>query len=271
MPALQGKRALVTGASSGIGVAIARELAARGCALVLTARREDRLSALAGEIRERHGVPVTVVPDDLARPGGAAAVFDAATADGAPLDVLVNNAGFGDHETFAAAAWERLDGMLRLNATALTELTWRFVRSARDRGGPAWVLNVASTAAFQPVPGFAVYAATKSYVRHFSEALAEELRGTGVTVTCLAPGGVHTEFAAVAGMELPGLAQKTMMSAERCADIAIRGMLRGRRVVVPGFLNRLGAALARIFPRRLVIRVAGAALGPRPSERAPPR
>lgn len=262
---LSGRRALVTGASSGIGAALARELAAHGCDLVLSARRRERLDALAAELRERSCRRVEVVAADLAHGEGAAALWAAATADGAPIEVLVNNAGFGLHDDFGRAPWERLAAMLQLNVVTLTELSWRFVGAARARGGPAWLLNVASIAAWQPVPTMAVYGASKSYVRDVSEALATELRGEPVTVTCLAPGGTVSEFSQTAGLDLPAFSRRTMMSAERCAALAVRGLVRGRRVVVPGVVNRLATFFARLAPRRLSASAGARLLGPLPT------
>jgi len=228
----------------------------------VSARRQDRLETLAAALRERHGRTVEVAVADLARPEGPAALWAAATAGDAGVDVLVNNAGFGLHDDFGHAPWERLQAMLQLNVVALTELTWRFVRAARDRGGPAWVLNVASIAAWQPVPTMAVYAASKTYVRDFSEALATELRREPFTITCLAPGGTRTEFSETAGLALPTLSQRTTMTAERCAAAAVRGLLRGRRVVVPGFVNKLATGLTRLAPRRLSAATSAKLLGP---------
>ena len=257
MKDLKGSRALVTGASSGIGAAIARQLAERGSALVVSARREDRLRDLARELGEAHGVEVDVVALDLAAAGAAPELFAAATAGARPLDILINNAGFGVNRAFIDAPWERQAAMLQLNVTSLVELTHLFVTAALPRTEkPAYVMNVASIGAYQPVPFYAVYAATKAFVRNFTEALSFELRDTHVSVTCLNPGGTRTEFMEVAENEPKPFAQKTLMSAERCAAIGLKAMFRGRRNVVAGGLNKLSCWLTRFTPRHLNTRAA---------------
>jgi short-subunit dehydrogenase len=195
---LTGKTALVTGASSGIGEAIARQLAARGADVILVARRRDKLEALAGAIRAGHRVRADVVAMDLGEAGSAERLFEATEGAGRAVDVLVNNAGFGVHDRFADIAWERTASQLQLNIVSLTELTHRFVRAMLERRR-GWILNVASVGAYMPVPSYATYAAGKAYVRNFTEALAFELRGTPVHVCCLNPGATATELMDVAG------------------------------------------------------------------------
>src|SRR5262245_28511797 len=253
--ALSGRRALVTGASSGIGAAIARELAARGCELVITARRKDRLAALAAALVKAHRSDVEVVVADLGAPGGEAAMWEAATAGGArPIDVLVNNAGFGHFRSFADVAPARDVEMLQLNVGSLVALTHRFVAQRRARG---WILNVASIAAYQSVPYFATYAASKAFVRNFSEALHHELKKAGTTVTCLCPGGTHTEFHGVAGAGDYGkIANASMLGADKVAAIGVRAMLRGRKTVVSGVMNKLSCFFVRFVPRGVASRAA---------------
>jgi len=248
---LDGKTALVTGASSGIGAALARELAREGANLVLTARRQDRLQALAQELTESHDVHVSVEAVDLGAPGAAAIVEERTEGAGVAIDVLVNNAGFGLYEPFAAAPWERYAQMLTLNVVALTELTHRMVPHmiARGRG---WVMNVASIGAYLPTPTFAVYGASKAYVRNFTEALRYELRGTGVRAIAVCPGATQSEFTLVAGQTLLPSAERWLMSAEKCAAIAVRKMLAGRATVVTGSVNALGMWLLRLLPRALM-------------------
>jgi short-subunit dehydrogenase len=249
---LSGKRALVTGASSGIGAAVARELAARGAALVITARRVDRLEALAVELRKA-GATVAVVAGDLGAPGGEDRVWKAAT-DGGPIEVLVNNAGFGHFRPFADVAAERDVEMLQLNVASLVALCHRFVAQNLARG---WILNVASIAAYQSVPYFATYAASKAFVRNFSEALHYELRARGTTVTCLCPGGTHTEFHGVAGAgDYGAIANLSMLSAEKVAAIGVRAMLRGKKTVVSGVMNKLSCFFVRFVPRGVSSRAA---------------
>jgi short-subunit dehydrogenase len=230
---LTGKTALVTGASSGIGEAIARQLAARGADVILVARRRDKLEALAGAIRAGQGVRADVVA----------------------MDLLVNNAGFGVHDRFADIAWERTASQLQLNIVSLTELTHRFVRAMLERRR-GWVLNVASVGAYMPVPSYATYAAGKAYVRNFTEALAFELRGTPVHVCCLNPGATATEFMDVAGHEIPSFGSFALMSADRCARIGLRALFAGRRNVVAGWSNVFAMFLMRFLPRRAMTRAA---------------
>jgi short-subunit dehydrogenase len=258
---LTGRTALVTGASSGIGVAFARQLAARGMDLVLAARREAEMQALAAELRERHGRTVTVIPLDLATPTAAAELFARTEGAGARVDVLVNNAGFGTHQTFVDTTWETLQRQLQLNVVTLTELSHRFgaVMAARGTG---WILNVASIGAYVPCPGYATYAAGKAYVRNFTEALAAELAGRGVRVTSLCPGATESEFALVAGQEVNALQRLAFMSAERCAAIGLRSLFGWRRNVVSGWLNKAGMFALRFLPRRLMVWIGGLIMGP---------
>ncbi|MDT8435252.1 MAG: SDR family oxidoreductase, partial [Gemmatimonadota bacterium] len=192
--------ALVTGASAGIGRELAQRLAAAGWPVALTARRRERLEGLAADIETRHGVRALPVAADLEDPEGPARIEAALAAEGFEVDFLVNNAGFGTWGPFAERPLAAQTGMIRVNVLAPTELTRRLLPAMRDRGAGR-ILNVASTAAFQPGPWMAVYFASKAYVLHFSEALREELRRTGVTVTVLCPGPTRTEFQERADME----------------------------------------------------------------------
>ncbi|HLL54704.1 MAG TPA: SDR family oxidoreductase, partial [Myxococcaceae bacterium] len=201
---LKGKTALVTGASSGIGESLARLLASRGADLIVVARRADRLEALGRELSDKHKVKVRVVAQDLAVPGAAAELFDKTEGQGQRVDLLMNNAGFGTQEFFLDIPWERTTQEIQLNITALTELAYRFGRAMRERK-QGWLLNVASIAAYVPTSTMATYAAGKAYVLHFSQALGHELRGHGVQVTCVCPGGTVTEFQARANQYIgPG-------------------------------------------------------------------
>ena len=246
--------ALVTGASAGIGEAIARQLASRGHGVTLVARREERLIALAGELSESYGVRAEAIATDL---GDAAAREQlVAQVDGLDLEVeiLVNNAGFGGAGTVADSRREQLVAMLRVNCEALLDLQARYLPAmvARGRGT---VINIASTAAFQPIPGTATYAATKAFVLSLSEAVHEELKGTGVTLTAVCPGPVRTEFTRVAGIEqaeeqLPGV---FWMSSEEVAKAAVEAAENGKRAIVPGLLNRAGALTGQHAPRMLAL------------------
>jgi short-subunit dehydrogenase len=249
---LHGRTALVTGASSGIGAHVARQLAQAGAGLILTARRTDRLDALAKELRAAHGVDVVTLPIDLGQPGTARALFDATEGSGKVVDILVNAAGFGAQARFDHIAWEKTAEQLQLNVVSLTELTRRFVEPmlARGRGH---ILNVASIGAYLPVPYFATYAAGKAYVRNFTEAVAAELRATGVRVCCLCPGATRTEFFEIAGQKVSRLVDASMMSPERCARIGLAALFAGRRNIVSGWGNSVLFWGLRFVPRRLVV------------------
>ena len=243
--------ALVTGASAGIGSELARVLAADHD-LILSARRVEELTALAAELTAAHGAACRVVPADLADPGGPRALFDAAAATGLAIDVLVNNAGFGDLAPFADADPAKLLGMIRVNVAALTELTALVLPGMRGRGRGR-ILNVGSVAGFQPGPLMATYYATKAFVNSLSQALANELAGSGITVTCLCPGPTDTEFAAVSGMQsTKAFSVGHRLSARAVAEAGVAGMRRGKVLVVPGFRNKLLIFAERFAPRSVV-------------------
>lgn len=206
-----GKRALVTGASSGIGAAIARELAALGVDLVLTARRRDALEAVAATCK---GMKVEIVTADLGKPDAARELWAAATTSGS-IDILINNAGFGYFRRFDEVDWSRDAELIQLNMTSLVALARCFVEARQANPGPAHMLNIASTGAYQSVPNMALYAASKAFVRNFSEALHDEHRGTPLSVTCICPGGTETAFhAASGGGDYSWIANASTKSAE---------------------------------------------------------
>jgi short-subunit dehydrogenase len=246
--------ALVTGASSGIGAAIAKELASRGYSIALVARREERLRSLATDLTSEHGVAAEAISCDLGDPDERDRLADELRGRGRSVEVLVNNAGFGHQADFATSPRERMVEMVRLNVEAVVDLTSRFMGPMVDRGRGT-VINIASTAAFQPLPGSAVYAASKSFVLSFSEAIRTELRGSGVTVTAVCPGPVKTEFTEVAGVG--GVEERTpgavWMSAEDIARHAVDGAAKDRRVVVPGALNRATALAGQHSPRAIAL------------------
>ncbi|HEY3358869.1 MAG TPA: SDR family oxidoreductase [Polyangia bacterium] len=247
--------ALVTGASSGLGRELARQLAARGYDLVLTARREERLVALAAELTARHADrAVEVVALDLGAPGAAAALAARTEGAGRPIEVLVNNAGFATYGPFVEQPWEKTAQELDLNVRALTELCARFVPAMRARGR-GFVLNVASFVAALPLPSYATYAAGKAYVRNFSEALGFELRGTGVSVCALCPGGITTEFWDVAGHRPRPIVRATADRPAKVARVGLTALFAGRRLVTAGLLNKLWGFLLRFFPRWGMTRV----------------
>ena len=247
--------ALVTGASGGIGEALARELGARGHDLVLVARSRERLDALGAELAAAHGLVATPIAADLAVAGAGHALARELGHRGLPIDVLVNNAGFGDFGEFWSAEAPKIDQMILLNMATLTELFHDLLPGMveRKRG---WVMNVASTAAFMPGPWMAVYYATKAYVLSLSEAVHEELKGTGVSVTALCPGPTESEFQAAAAMEESKLVKgRKIMSAATVARLGVDGMLKGRPVVVTGLKNRVQALTPKFTPRRLLVQV----------------
>lgn len=247
--------ALVTGSSGGIGLEIARELAARRYALVLAARSEDRLAAAAAELTGAHDVRVASVAVDLAAPEGPARLAAALQAKGIEPEILVNNAGVGMHGPLAEADTAALASMLQLNVTSLTLLTRLVLPGMRARGRGR-ILNVASTAGFVPGPFMAGYYASKAYVLSLSVGLAEELRGTGITVTALCPGATASEFAARAGNERSRLFRRGVMDAKPVARAGVEGMLAGKGIVVPGLANRVIAGSSGLGPRRLAARIA---------------
>lgn len=257
--------ALVTGASSGLGAELARQLAARSHDLVLTARRRERLEALAAELRGRHGIDVLVIPCDLGAPGGPGEILATLEGKGIVPTILVNNAGFGVHGLAVEQSLPRQLEMIDLNVRSLTELALAFGARMAARGSGA-IINVASTGAFQPAPYVAAYAATKAYVLSFSQALAWELAPRGVRVLALCPGATKTEFFE-AGQVHIGVSDLFYMSAERCVRIALRALDGGRRVVVAGWMNAIAAWLARVMPQWLVVPVSARMMRPvaRPS------
>jgi short-subunit dehydrogenase len=251
------KTALVTGASSGIGLEFARLLAREGHDLVLVARRRDALEDLARELAVTNGVAVRVIAKDLTAQDSTAEIFSELETERIVVDILVNNAGLGLHGRFWETDLDRQIEIIQVNVVALTGLTGRFLPGmvARGRGR---IVNIASTAAFQPGPYMAVYYATKAYVLSFSEALAQELSDTGVTVTALCPGPTVTEFQAAAGLEDTLLFRGPLvMDAAKVVRAGWAGAKRGKRVVIPGLANKLLKETVRFSPRRLVTAAAG--------------
>ncbi len=252
---IRGRWALVTGASSGLGVDFARELARRGCHTVLVARREEPLHALAEELQRDHGTSSAVIPLDLAYPDAPTELHRQIGERDLPIDVLVNNAGVGAHGNFLSIAWERDQMMLQLDIVALVHLTKLIARDMVARGFGR-ILQVASLAAYQPVPSYAVYGAAKSFVLNFGEALNHELRGSGVTCTVLSPGVTHTEFQQTAGHDYTGYMRRFGMRSPQVARIGIQAMLRRRSSVIAGWHNALLAGSVRLTPRRMATAVA---------------
>lgn len=248
------ERVLITGASGGIGLELARCFGGAGHPLVLVARDEPRLQAVAKELRERHQVEVSVVALDLAGQRAGTQLLERLRQEGHLPQILVNNAGFGHFGEFHSIPVERDLGMIQLNIAALTELT-KGVLPEMLKARSGRILQVASTAAFQPGPFMAVYYATKAYVLSLSEALHEELRGTGVTVTTLCPGPTATGFQSAAKLEGSRLFKSLAVATpESVARAGFSGTIAGKRLVIPGWMNRASVLFASLAPRALVLR-----------------
>jgi uncharacterized protein len=244
--------ALITGASGGIGLELARLFAQEKHNLVLVARSENKLQELAAELRDKYGIEVHLFVKDLAVLSSAEEIYQALQQQGITIDFLVNNAGVGDYGFFAEADWKHSQQMIDLNITALTYLTKLFVKGMQERGRGR-ILNVASTAAFQPGPLMAVYFATKAYVLSFSEAIANELKGTGVTVTALCPGATESGFQKAAALEESKMVKgRKMPSSAEVAAYGYRHLMKGSTVVIHGLMNRLLAFSIRFSPRNIV-------------------
>ncbi|MFQ5745837.1 MAG: SDR family NAD(P)-dependent oxidoreductase [Gemmatimonadota bacterium] len=248
------RTALVTGASGGIGYELARLLAAQGYGLVIVARSEDLLRTAADELASDYGVPVRVVVLDLEDRAAPDRLFELLQNEACPVEILVNNAGFGTSGAFADTDLGSELRMLQVNVAALTHLSKLFLRQMKERGSGR-ILNVASTAAFQPGPFMAVYFATKAYVLSLSQAIAEELRGTAITVTALCPGATATGFQRRAAMQDSTIGSQGMMDARVVARAGLEGMMRGERIVIPGARNRFVARAVGLLPRKLVTKV----------------
>jgi hypothetical protein len=247
---------LVTGASSGIGKELAECFAADGCRLILVARSRETLAALADGLKARHGVDSLVVCQDLSCPAAAEEVLREISNQGWPVHVLVNNAGFGEHGRFQDTSIERQLAMVQLNVGALLHLTHLVLPQMTERRRGA-ILNVGSTAAFQPGPYAAVYFASKAFVLSFSDALREELRHFNIGVTCLCPGPTQTNFGNSSGMNRTRVFRWTSMTAQDVARAGHRALRRGRSMVIPGLLNKLLAWATRFAPRGMLLRIAG--------------
>jgi uncharacterized protein len=249
----QGQWALVTGASAGIGIALARQLAAGGTHLVLTARRRDRLEEVSRKVRADHNVQAEVFVADLGEPSAPEKIFSFTRQKGISVDLLINNAGFGQYGELAQVDTQRLLDMVQVNCTAVVHLTRLFLPDmiARRRGG---ILILASTASFQAVPYISTYAATKAFDLLFAEGLAEEMKPHGIRVCALCPGSTESEFHAVAGQEQ--FASKNLETAEKVAKTGLNALAAGKSYVISGLGNYLGAQSQRIVPRRTVTRIA---------------
>lgn len=255
-----GQTALVTGASTGIGAVFAHELAARGAHLILVARSEGKLRALATEISAAHGVRVDVLPVDLARPGAGEDLADRVAASGRTVNVLINNAGFATHGDVQDADPARLLEQIQVNCAAVVDLTARFLPAMTARRSGA-IINVASTAAFQPIAHMAVYAASKAFVLSFTEALWAEAKPNGVKVIAICPGATETPFFDVVGAEEASFGKRRAPG--QVVATALRGLAQGRPSIVDGHANALLASLQRFLPHRAVVSIAERSVRPR--------
>lgn len=246
--------ALVTGASSGIGYELAKVLAKDGKNLVIVARSQDKLEELKTEIENKYGTSVRVLPKDLSNPNAPQEIFSELEKDGVNVDVLVNNAGYGVYGMFSETDLQKELEMIQVNAVSVIHLTKLFLKQMLENKS-GWILNVASLCSFLSSPLESVYCASKSLVLHFSEALANELQGTGVTVTCLCPGLAKTEFHKRAHMENTKVAKRKMMDAAAVAEAGYKALKKGKVVVIPGLIFKTAPLFARFAPRNLVTKV----------------
>ena len=243
--------ALVTGASSGIGAEFCRRLALGGFAIAMVARDRQAMEALAGALDKSYGTPSLILPTDLAEPGAAAQVMRALATEELEVEILVNNAGFGKSGLFQEQDPATVTGMVMVNDVAATDLL-RAILPGMIARGHGRILNVASVASFLPGPLSAVYYASKAYLLSLSEALSEEVRGTGVTITALCPGPTESDFFRRAGMTRP--AGLPYARSEDVVRLGYEAMMRGDRVVIPGAVNKLGAFMTRFAPKRILLR-----------------
>ncbi len=249
------KTVLITGASSGLGVEFAKIHAAKGDNLVLVARGKDKMNLLKTEIEKRYDIFVYVIGRDLSEVGAPKTIFNELKAQKIHIDYLINNAGFGDFGLFAQSNWEKQLQMINLNITALAYFTRLFLpEMIKHKSGK--ILNIASTAAFQPGPTMSVYFATKAFVLSFSEALANELKGTGVTVTTLCPGATATGFKSTASLDNSSLFKGKVANSKSVAEFGHKAMMKGKSVVIHGFINKIMASSVRFAPRKLVTIIA---------------
>jgi uncharacterized protein len=249
------RRALITGSSGGIGYEFARIHAENGDNLILVARNKCRLDEIKESLEKEYGIAVYTIEKDLSETDAAREVFDETKEKGLTVDYLINNAGFGDIALFAESDWNKQERMINLNVKALSQLTWLYLPGMIGRGFGR-ILNMASTASFQPGPTMSVYFATKAFVLSFSEAVNEEVRKMGVSVTALCPGSTESGFHAAALGENRIVKERSLPSARRIAEFGHKAMMKRRAVAIPGFKNSFMAASVRFMPRSLVVKAA---------------
>jgi uncharacterized protein len=249
------KTALITGASNGIGLELAKIHASKGDHLVLVARSKDKLEQLKVELENEYKIKVYTISKDLSLPQAALEVYKETTQQKIAIDYLINNAGFGDFGMFTDSEWVKQEQMISLNITTLTHLTKLYLNDMIANCGGK-IMNVASTAAFQPGPTMAVYYATKAYVLHFSEAINNELSNKNITVTALCPGATESGFQSVAAMEESRLVKgRKLPTSKEVAEYGYKAMMRGKSVTIHGWVNFLMASSVRFTPRNLVVRI----------------
>lgn len=250
------RTALITGASSGLGIEFAHIHASKGDNLVLVARGKDKMNLLKAELIKEFNVSVHVIGKDLTAQAAAKEIFDELKTKKIKIDYLINNAGFGDFGTFAQCDWDKQMDMINLNVMALTYLTRLFLpEMIKNKYGK--ILNVASTAAFQPGPTMSVYFATKAFVLSFTEAIANELKGTGVTATALCPGATDTGFKINASLDNSNLFKGNQIATSKdVAEFGYKAMIKGKTVVIHGLMNRIMAGSVRLAPRKMVAAIA---------------
>lgn len=249
------KTVLITGASNGIGKEFAQIFAEKGYNLVLVARSESKLNKIAKEFEIKYKIRVTVLTQDLSKPNVASKIYTEITDRGIIIDILINNAGFGDYGNFVESNLKTITEMINLNINSLTEFALLFVKEMMERNSGK-ILNIASTAAFQPIPKFATYAATKSYVLHFTEALHYELKDTNISVSVLCPGPTSTDFEKRAKAEKSNIF-KNGMDAKVVAKIGYKGLMQNKMTIIPGFKNKLMSLSHTIPSRNLLVWMIG--------------
>ncbi|HEV8515613.1 MAG TPA: SDR family oxidoreductase [Cyclobacteriaceae bacterium] len=248
--------ALITGASGGIGLSIAREVAQRKIDLLLVARSEDKLSNAKKELEEKYKIRVEFLSCDLSKPGSVSVITEWIATNSFPVNILINNAGYGIWGAVENTQWVQLSNMIHLNMVTLAELCHAMLPELKKHS-QSYILNVASTAAYQAVPTLATYAASKSFVLLFTRGLRKELKGSTISVTCLSPGATSTSFIDRAGMGvLKERAEKFSMSADQVARIAIKGMFNKRAEVITGFVNWLSVQFTYLLPKNLIENIA---------------
>lgn len=253
-------RAVITGASSGIGEEFARILASQGVNLVIAARRTERLEKLQSELEGKHGIQVEVFTLDLSQAGEAEKFFQEVSATG-EVDLLINNAGAGPYRAFLKTSLQEHQKIMMLNMRSLMGLCHLFGEHMMKHKKPSVILNIASIAAYTPVPKYAVYCATKSYVKVFSEILNFELRQTNVSVSCLCPGGTNTEFLKKNNQKTAKYTDRFLMSAREVAEKGLKGAFKKKVIIIPGLMNKLTCFLAMIVPTFMNLRINETAMG----------